>query len=813
MFWKPTLPLGALGALTLMCATLSATARAADEAAPKEQPQAPPAAAPGTSQTAPAPSQTAPTYQSRFLNQPVSQDALFFGYWGSHTAGSPVGVGRYQDLAPSPFFSVDGIHSDGWRTLNYTLNGMDKETTAINVNFYRPDHEINFDYQRFPHNLGHENLGEFPNFTSNSATVPLAAQFRRQDANPGEDYAIRVQELKANYKWKVSDGFKVRLDVWGMYKEGERDARAMMECYGHPDGLVPNGFVNRNCHVLDQMQHIDWQTTEVKPVVEFNLGWLVVEYSRPMRVFSASDQVVSRYYDSRSSATGLPTARDEFGDPRFMEYGVVPDNFTQIDQIKMSGELNDCNKIYSFLFAGTTRKRSDISPPIASPSSGPAVLPPGQPPFSPFPLPPSDERISTRRFDGADVRWTNTRIENVTITTYGRIVEERNEAAAFVIPGEETRPVTPTNPTGTIEDDPTGIVPINYRRAQLGSRFLWRPFGGGFGLGGLALNGNYEYSVIHRENLAVGTGNDDPPFNHGELIEADTHTDMFSFGPSVRWSPQLDTYVRYKWSSTQSPLFATNSHEDADYRALALNSALPTHDNLIEIGGTWMPSECFMLNAWFGIDTQNQHFGQALVANNTGATVVPLNVPQGFDSQSYPFGINGFYRATEKWTVSGGAAYYTNFIDQDVAFGAGLDHTFTPYGLLQNRWEYGSRISVFNLGSTYDINCNVRLVGGAEYVKGIQSADLIAGDPRFPNLTSTLATIPGFFRQDVITTRLTAGIDWRMSKRWTSYVRYVLYDYNDKADNQRIATSTLPVTGLPISGTSNLFLGGMSATF
>ena len=36
--------------------------------------------------------------------------------------------------------------------------------------------------------------------------------------------------------------------------------------------------------------------------------------------------------------------------------------------------------------------------------------------------PESDERISNRQFSGADVRWTNTSIKNVTITTYGRIV-------------------------------------------------------------------------------------------------------------------------------------------------------------------------------------------------------------------------------------------------------------------------------------------------------------------------------------------------------------------------------------------------------
>ena len=130
-------------------------------------------------------------------------------------------------------------------------------------------------------------------------------------------------------------------------------------------------------------------------------------------------------------------------------------------------------------------------------------------------------------------------------------------------------------------------------------------------------------------------------------------------------------------------MFATNSYPfysppTTTYSAVALNSALPTHDNEIEIGGTLMPSDRFLLNAWFGIDIQSQNIGEAIVqnqpANDHGYTI--LMFPMGFSSQSFPFGINGSYRATDKLTLNGGAAYYTNFIDQDVAFGAGADHTF-----------------------------------------------------------------------------------------------------------------------------------------
>ena len=64
-----------------------------------------------------------------------------------------------------------------------------------------------------------------------------------------------------------------------------------------------------------------------------------------------------------------------------------------------------------------------------------------------------------------------------------------------------------------------------------------------------------------------------------------------------------------------------------------MNSALPTHSDLIEIGGTWMPSDRFMLTGWFGIDIESQNIGRALVEQgNPGASwanVTPLDSIDG----------------------------------------------------------------------------------------------------------------------------------------------------------------------------------------
>ena len=675
--------------------------------------------------------------------------------------------------------------------MNYTLTGTDSESDDATLNFYRPGVEANVNYQRFLHDLGHENLSEFPFYTPATPPPPYtgnnATQFREQDLSPGEDSAVRVQELRSNFKWQVNDVVKVRLDVWGYYKEGERQVNAMQECYnaidGHP-AVVPTPTASANCHVLTQMQHINWQTTEVTPAIELKLGSVVLEYSHLIRQFSANDQDVYRWYQS-SVTSVFPAGQN-------MEYGVVPDSTTQTDRLKLSANLNDDNKFYGFLFAGSTRA-SDT------------VLTTGT-----LPLVPQDEQVVNQQFNGADARWTNTSIKNVTITTYGRTNAQNNEPQSTLLAEEHLNTAA----------EPAYITPIDYQRSQFGTRADWRPFGGGFGLGGLAIDCSYEYNDTHRVGLEIPAANPGVITDSGLIIEENTTSNILTVGPSVRWSPELDTYLHYKWCNTHDPLFAANSYPfygapTTNYSAAALNSALPTHDNEIEIGGTFMPSDRFLLNAWFGIDTQSQDIGLAVVQNvPPSATVTNLAaVPQGFSSQSFPFGVNASFRPTDQLTINGGAAYYSNFIDQGVVFGASGDHTFTPYGLLQNQWGYASLASVFTLGGVYDITPKLRLTGQAEFVKGIETACQTAGDPRFPGTTATLAGIPQYMRQDVTSTRLSTGFDYQLTSHWSTYCRYVLSIYEDSADQEQMDTALCPFTGLPLSGTSNMFLGGITGAF
>ena len=74
---------------------------------------------------------------------------------------------------------------------------------------------------------------------------------------PGQDYAIQVQEFKANFKgYLTPDGaIRWKVNVFGIDKEGDRQVNALTHCYnasitypGYP--MTSNPTVTRQCHIL-----------------------------------------------------------------------------------------------------------------------------------------------------------------------------------------------------------------------------------------------------------------------------------------------------------------------------------------------------------------------------------------------------------------------------------------------------------------------------------------------------------------------------------------------------------------------------------
>ena len=235
------------------------------------------------------------------------QDDVRFGWWMMSHSGSPAKVGEYQSLAPSPFWDADAISSDGTKTLDFTATGDDQDTTTGKLYYYQPGVSAKVDYERFLHQLDHDPLSNMAPTSASQATPPTTnPKIIQQDLGTGQDYAVRVQELKASFKADLSHNVKARLDIWGMEKDGTRQVNAVGMCYSQtatnppiPPGHPPvNTFTGSRCHLLSQPQQIDWVTTEVKPVIEARLtDSIMLEYSRPMRGFTADDSTTTRFYN------------------------------------------------------------------------------------------------------------------------------------------------------------------------------------------------------------------------------------------------------------------------------------------------------------------------------------------------------------------------------------------------------------------------------------------------------------------------------------------------------------------------------------
>ena len=221
------------------------------------------------------------------------QTVLRGGWWTTDVTGSPAMIGEYQDLDSSPFWELDHLSTDGVRSNDVSFIGTDNETTQARWDYAGPGFRANVEYDRFIHALSPDPLTNFPQPVADPANpgnyLPVAGEFIAEDLNAGEDYAIRVQQLKAKFQGDLTDKIRWRLNVWGLRKEGERQVTALADCFDHQQIAGDT----RQCHVLGRRQRIDWLTTELEPGLEGKWGAVTVSYSRPMRSFRSHTRVVT----------------------------------------------------------------------------------------------------------------------------------------------------------------------------------------------------------------------------------------------------------------------------------------------------------------------------------------------------------------------------------------------------------------------------------------------------------------------------------------------------------------------------------------
>ena len=94
---------------------------------------------------------------SGVFNDPYDA-AVRFGWWGTNNDGSLTKVGEYQDLDSSPFWDIDMIRSDGVRTWDGWLTGLDNEANDARLRFYGPLMTADVAFQRFLRRWDHDPL-------------------------------------------------------------------------------------------------------------------------------------------------------------------------------------------------------------------------------------------------------------------------------------------------------------------------------------------------------------------------------------------------------------------------------------------------------------------------------------------------------------------------------------------------------------------------------------------------------------------------------------------------------------------------------
>jgi hypothetical protein len=676
----------------------------------------------------------------------TSMAAARFGWWGVGTDGSQQKTGEFQDLESSPFWDVDAVSSDGVRTWDIVLSGLDQEANDAHVLYYSPSFKGKFDFQRYLRRTDHDPLSGFvlpPNPTQ--ADIPPGPPPEPQgnviveDLNVGEDYAIRVEELDAKYQGRIADHLKWRLNVWGQRKFGERQSTATAHCF-NVLADAPPGANGNVCHVLSQRQSIDWLTMEIQPVVEANFENVTVEYSRTMRALEEDDQSVFRQY-TRFGFQREPAiaANNGFLGPDF-EYALVPESFTQIDRLKASAQLNDANQLYANLYLGDTENKF---------------------------------RDMHREYSGYDLRLINRAIDDTTVTWYASRYDESNEFPPFFLDEPPFAPA-PVPPAISLEEQFLRH-PIDYRRTRAGVKGTWQPFGdrgrrcSNYGLwDGTSLASGYEYYQLERDFV---TYNVTPvPFT-----QPNTKSHQIEFGPSTRWSRSFDTFTRYKVRFIEDPLIGVSERSEDPPEAVqaAFNSNQPEQEHIVELGSTWAPTANFMTTA--KVDLVNS-WHRSEFAN--------------FDEDTYPTMVTVWYAPTHRLSLTGGYAFYSNWIDQDITLGA---FRGDPAQTERTRWDYDGENHLVSLNANYALTPCVQLISGYEFNRGSNTFNI----PISPHAADGVdwTTVEQVADVIVETHRVTAGVDWQPYRDTNLYFRYIFYDWQDISAGFDSGTAHMALAG------------------
>lgn len=654
--------------------------------------------------------------------------AVRFGYWAISNDGSQQKTGEFQDLASSPFWDVDTINSDGCRTWDIVLSGLDQEAYDARVHYYGPEMKAKVDFQQYFRRLDHDPVAGYDLAPGQVPPATPDANVIADDLNIGENYAIRVQEFDSKFQGKITDNVKWKMNVWSMRKFGERQANATAHCF-NVSAPAAAGATGNTCHVLSQRQAIDWATVDVTPGVEARFDSVTVEYTHTFRSFGQDDQAVDRQYTRFNFNT--PAASGQLG-PAY-EYAIVPENTTNIDRVKIGAELTEDNKFYANMYYGDTQ---------------------------------NEFRDTHRTFDGYDLRLINTSIDDLTLTGYTSRYDEENELPPFFLSG------APYSSPNTYDQDSV-THPIDYSRTRAGIKSGWQPFGDrgsrctNYGLlEGTTLASGYEYYLLERDYATYDTA-------LGPFTQPDTKSHQIEFGPSTKWSRSFETFTRYKVRFIEDPLIGVRENNGR------FNTNQPEQVHITEVGYNWSPTSNFMTTTQ--VDFVNS-WNDSEYAN--------------FSENNYPINITAWYAPTNRLSLTGGYAYFSNWIDQDITLGFTTPDVLPPPVVTETtNWSYWGENHLVSFSANYAVTQNVQLIGGYEWDRGTNTF-LVPPSPA----GADWSLLPSFANVVVETQRLTTGIDYQPMCNTNLYFRYVYFDWDDRSANL-------------YSGTSHMFLAGATRTW
>lgn len=677
--------------------------------------------------------------------EPVAPDnrlAVRMGVWGVQTRGSKTGVGEYFGLDPvSPFYDIDGLFTNGVQTLDFSITGPENEANAARAKFYGPLLNADVQWDRFIHRLGHDPLSGWrvqPTAPPVQA-MPSNYLYWGDDQNVGEDNAIRVQTVDANFDGNLTENLKWKMNVWGISKKGQRQANGFAHCQR------PTGAPTNYCHNVCRGQQIDWMTAQIEPGLEARFDGVTVEYTRTMRTFQQNDQLLLNDYTGTGFNPLYPTTAPQTG-----AYAYVPENYTEIDRLKTRVELGDYTDLYVLGFLGNTHNK-----------------------FTGV----------DNRFYGGDFRITDRSFDNLTLTPYAK-----TNAQTYEIQSAALNQVYPSQQLLWREGNAAGTLPTyieaqpDYRRYAAGVTSRWEPFKDDIGWRhGMAFISGYQWSEIARNNVTYLVGA--APYR--SWTQPNTISNTVDVGVSEDWTRWFNTTVKYIWRNNTYPLTgvtpSVTATEDTDINGAVLNSALPTRENIVELAATWSPTDAFWVNGTMWLENSYNHTGAA-----------------NFEEDRYPFSVSTFYAPSQDWTVSVGYANFSDWINQDVTLGGAATGNSQSE---TEPWRYAGKADVFNLAVTRVVTSRLRANGGFEFTRGHNEIDSIpnytynTSPPQSINY-SDLA----YYTEELINQyRWSAGLDYDLTTHLSSYVRYNFYDWDSPTSDWNSGTANMLLGG--VSGT------------